>query len=123
VAQLYGLQSAYPSYSHHPVGHAFLRVPSDGWHLTVVRPPMHRILIALFLASGATFSTAQTSPHLQNAVLAAVHQFIGGFNKGDANAIRAACAEETSILDDFPPHEWHGTGACSKWFSDFQSMA
>jgi hypothetical protein len=35
----------------------------------------------------------------------------------------AACADETSILDEFPPHEWHGTGACAKWLSDFDADA
>jgi ketosteroid isomerase-like protein len=44
-------------------------------------------------------------------------------NKNDAKSAAAACAEQTSIIDDFPPHEWHGIGACAKWFSDFQAFA
>jgi hypothetical protein len=32
-------------------------------------------------------------------------------------------ADQTSILDEFPPHEWHGTGACAKWISDFDTDA
>jgi hypothetical protein len=27
------------------------------------------------------------------------------------------------MIDDFPPYEWHGAGACAKWFSDFQTMS
>lgn len=81
------------------------------------------MLIALFLATLATFSTAQTSGSAQAAVLASVHGFVDGFNKGDTKALLAACADQTSILDEFPPHEWHGKGACAKWASDFDADA
>ncbi len=55
--------------------------------------------------------------------MAQVHQFIDGFNKGDVKSAIAACAEQTSIIDEFPPHEWHGAGACAKWASDYESNA
>jgi hypothetical protein len=35
----------------------------------------------------------------------------------------ATCADETSIIDDIPPYEWHGVGACSKWISDWEVNA
>lgn len=53
------------------------------------------------------------------AVLASVHQFVDAFNKGDTKAMIAACAERTSIIDEFPPHEWQGAGACAKWIADY----
>jgi hypothetical protein len=81
------------------------------------------MLIALSLAVFAMFSMAQTSESAQTAVLAPVNQFVDGFNKGDTKMAVAACADETSILDEFPPHEWHGTGACAKWLSDFDTDA
>jgi hypothetical protein len=84
---------------------------------------MKRRRIALFLATLATFSTAQTSGSAQTAVLASVHGFVDGFNKGDTKKLLAACADQTSILDEFPPHEWHGEGACAKWASDFDADA
>src|ERR1700704_2806479 len=52
-------------------------------------------------------------------VMVPVHQFIDGFNKGDTKSVVAACADETSVIDEFPPYEWHGAGACAKWLSDF----
>jgi hypothetical protein len=52
-------------------------------------------------------------------VMATVNRFVDGFNKGDTGAAAAACADETSILDEFPPHEWHGSGACLRWMSDY----
>jgi hypothetical protein len=38
----------------------------------------------------------------------AIHQWVDGINKGDMKAATAACADQTSIIADFPPHEWHG---------------
>ena len=52
-----------------------------------------------------------------------VHQFVDGFNKGDTKTAAAACADQTSIIDEFPPHEWHGAGACAKWMNDYDADA
>jgi hypothetical protein len=81
------------------------------------------MLIAISLAVFATLSAAQTSGSSQTAVLASINQFVDGFNKGDRKTAVAACADETSIIDEFPPHEWHGSGACAKWLSDFDADA
>lgn len=81
---------------------------------------MHKVLVALavaVLAQGPTAASAQTD------VMVSVHQFVDAFNKGDAKAAAAACADQTSILDEFPPHEWHGAGACSVWMNDYDSDA
>ncbi|HEY6947921.1 MAG TPA: nuclear transport factor 2 family protein [Gemmatimonadales bacterium] len=59
----------------------------------------------------------------QKDVMAPVHQFVDGFNKGDIKSALAACADQTSIIDEFPPHEWHGAGACAKWADDFDANA
>lgn len=59
----------------------------------------------------------------QAEVMAAVTQFVDGFNKGDMKALLGACASETSIIDEFPPHEWHGAGACQTWMNDYNSNA
>jgi ketosteroid isomerase-like protein len=56
-------------------------------------------------------------------VMVPVHQFIDGFNKGDVKSAVAACADQTSIIDEFPPYEWHGAGACSQWAADFDADA
>ena len=77
---------------------------------------MYRMLVALALA---TFSIAQAPQSPRTTVLATVNQFVDSFNKGDIKTLLAACADQTSIIDEFPPHEWHGTGACAKWVSDF----
>ena len=84
---------------------------------------MYRMLTALSLAAFSTVAAAQTAGSARTAVLAPVHQFVDGFNKGDTKLLLATCADQTSILDEFPPHEWHGKGACAKWVSDFEADA
>src|SRR5579864_7356923 len=54
-------------------------------------------------------------------VMAVVHQWIDGFNKGDVESALATCADEVSIIDDIAPYEWHGSGACTKWFDAFNA--
>ena len=81
---------------------------------------MRKISIALtlgFLLTGVAIASESTD------VMAAVHQFVDGFNKGDAASALAACAAQTSILDEFPPHEWHGDGACAAWAKDYEADA
>src|SRR5438477_10384272 len=53
-------------------------------------------------------------------VMKTVRQWVEGLNKGDTQAAIAACAPQTSIVDEFPPHEWHGDGACAKWVSELE---
>lgn len=57
------------------------------------------------------------------AVMGTVHQFVDSFNKGDTKTAAAACAAETSVIDEFPPHEWHGADACMKWMNDYDADA
>ena len=71
----------------------------------------------------AGLAPAQPSDSAKSAVLATVHQFVDGFNKGDTKTALAACADHTSIIDEFPPHEWHGAGACTKWMNDYDANA
>jgi ketosteroid isomerase-like protein len=51
-------------------------------------------------------------------VMLPVHHFVDGFNRNDIKMVEGACANETFIIDDFPPHQWHGSGAGAKWFHD-----
>jgi hypothetical protein len=73
--------------------------------------------LILVFASGSAAASEQTD------VMASVHQFIDGFNKGDAKTALAACASPTSIIDDFPPHEWHGPTACADWSTAYDADA
>jgi ketosteroid isomerase-like protein len=48
----------------------------------------------------------------------AVQQYIDAFNKGDAMAMAAMCADPMSILDGMVPHVWHGPTATQDWYKD-----
>jgi hypothetical protein len=74
-------------------------------------------LVVAGLAMGLTAASEETD------VVAVVHQFVDSFNKGDTKTAAAACADETSIIDEFPPYEWHGAGSCLKWMSDYDADA
>ena len=88
--------------------------------------PVHRgermrtlsmVLAIVMAASGSAAASEQSN------VMVPIHQFADGFNKGDVKSALAACADETSIIDEFPPHEWHGAGACAKWADDYVANA
>jgi len=74
---------------------------------------MSKLLLAIAIAlagAGSLIASQETE------VMAPVRQFIDGFNKGDIEMAQAACADQTVIIDDFPPHEWRGPEAASIWF-------
>jgi hypothetical protein len=81
---------------------------------------MHSIVIVGVVA---LLSQAAASDSEKTAVVAIVQQFVDSFNKGDTKTAEAACAEATSIIDEFPPYEWHGAGGCAKWMTDFDADA
>jgi hypothetical protein len=81
---------------------------------------MRRIFLVLALsvvAAGPALADDKTD------VMAVVNGFTDAFNKGDVKSAVAACADQTSIIDEFPPYEWHGEGACAKWAEDFDADA
>jgi ketosteroid isomerase-like protein len=50
--------------------------------------------------------------------MAAVRAYVDAFNKGDAKAMAAACANPVQILDGMPPHVWQGPAAAEDWYAD-----
>jgi hypothetical protein len=79
---------------------------------------MRKTLIVLTLAA---LTQAPAALAQQTDVMAVVHKFVDGFNKGDMKSALTACAEPASIIDEFPPHEWHGVGACARWAADYDA--
>lgn len=82
---------------------------------------MRKTLAALtFALSGlASGAAAQQS----NEPFAAVQRFIDSYNKGDDKAVIATCADQASVIDEFPPYEWHGAGACAAWVASYAKDA
>ena len=77
---------------------------------------MKKIVFALTFAALLVGPAAASD---KTDILAPVQQFVAGFNTGDVPKATAVCTDELSIIDDFPPHEWHGAGAVLRWFADF----
>jgi len=76
------------------------------------------IVLAVSLLGAASVAA---SP--ENEVMAPVREFIDAFNKGDVKRLQATCADQTFIIDDFPPNQWRGSRATSKWFHDLTESA
>jgi ketosteroid isomerase-like protein len=76
----------------------------------------------LMLAAGPAPAAAQARAPASGP-LAAVHQFIDNFNKGDAKAAQAAHAPDVVIIDEFPPHVWRGPDAFQAWAADFDKTS
>ena len=53
-----------------------------------------------------------------NEPIAAVRQYLDGFNKGDAQVMAASFANTGSILDGMAPHVWQGPTAAQDWYRD-----
>jgi ketosteroid isomerase-like protein len=77
---------------------------------------MHKKIIIAFAVSVSIAGWAVASDETD--VMAVVKQWDDAFNTGDTKSALAACADQTSIIDDLPPHEWHGAGGCSRWMHD-----
>jgi ketosteroid isomerase-like protein len=76
----------------------------------------------LSLAVAFVVATVASSPAVaadDKDVMATINQFINGFNTGDIKSALATCNDSAIIIDDFPPHEWHGSGACATWAHDY----
>lgn len=75
----------------------------------------------LLWASGGSPGAAQPAGALhgeQAIVFATVRRFTDGFNAGSLQRTVAACAVQTAIIDEFPPHRWSGPGGCRQWWRD-----
>jgi hypothetical protein len=71
---------------------------------------MNKVVIALAL-SVLTAGSALASD--KGDIMAVLKQWISG----EAGTV-ATCADDAAIIDDIPPFEWHGPGACSRWQKD-----
>jgi len=87
-----------------------------------LRPILRCFSVAAFAAL-AILSCLPVYASEQSDVVAKIHQFIDGLNRGDAKTALAACAPSASIIDEFPPHEWEGPNACADWANAYSADA
>lgn len=75
------------------------------------------LVVAVTMQAAAPAAAAE-----QDDVMKTVRQWVDSLNKGDTKSAIAACAEQTAIVDEFPPYEWHGAGTCAKWVAELQAF-
>jgi len=49
-------------------------------------------------------------------VMAAVHRYFDNLEDAKLQTALTMCDPQVSILDEFPPHVWHGPTACADWW-------
>lgn len=50
-----------------------------------------------------------------------VKRYLDNLDPAKIQDALAMCDTEASILDEFPPHEWHGPTACADWWKTEQA--
>ena len=65
---------------------------------------------ALFMSSRSSFADDKSD------VVAAVNRFLDNLGNDTLEKALAVCDSPASIIDEFPPHEWHGPTACADWW-------
>jgi len=50
-------------------------------------------------------------------VTAVVHRYLDNLGEKTLPTALALCDSPVSIIDEIPPHEWHGPTACADWFN------
>jgi hypothetical protein len=77
-----------------------------------------RLARAGLLAAGLVAIPVIAAAAAAGGPAATVKVFLDDFNKGDMARAQAANAADESIVDEIPPHEWHGPGAYQAWLKD-----
>ncbi len=85
--------------------------------MTVKRLAFAFLAFAFFVAVAPRPATASD----QADVMATVRQFVDNFNSGKTEAAIATCDSPAFIVDEFPPHTWSGSTACTDWFSAYDT--
>lgn len=78
---------------------------------------MRRHLLAAMLSLAAAPALAAT-----DTPKATVDAFFAGFAKGDLAAVGALHTANPVIIDELPPHAWHGPKAFATWAADLESF-
>jgi hypothetical protein len=74
-----------------------------------------------FIVAVSSIGASGPAPLSPDSAMAAVQQFVYGFNRGgNTKRALAACAPQTSIIDEFPPHHWK---TCTAWAAAYAASA
>jgi hypothetical protein len=74
------------------------------------------ILLTVAMGSPASFASDKDD------VVGVVNRYLDNLATEHPEKVRVAlglCDSQVSILDEFPPHEWHGPTACADWWKGY----
>jgi hypothetical protein len=74
------------------------------------------ILFAIAMGPPASFASDKSD------VVDVVNRYFDNLDSQHPEKVQVAlglCDSQASILDEFPPHEWHGPTACADWWKGF----
>ncbi len=76
-------------------------------------------ILCCVVAAAAGAATPEAGP------LAPIQKFVDSFNQGDVAAAAAthAAGPDLAIIDEVPPHLWHGPQAFQAWSADLDSYS
>ena len=74
------------------------------------------VAAAMAIIFAVALSTGSASAAEKDEVVAAVNQYLANLDKPET-----MCDSHVSILDEFPPHEWHGPTACADWWKAYNA--
>jgi ketosteroid isomerase-like protein len=80
---------------------------------------MNRAIIALAASVLTVAGAASALASDKDDVMAVVNLW----NDTDPAKSISSCADDAVVIDDFPPFEWRGAGACANWSKAFDGFA
>ena len=86
----------------------------------------HRVVLAaagLVAALSLPLAGAtQSPPPADPALLALPEKFSTAMFAVDTATLRANCAANATVVDEFPPYSWRGPDACVRWATAFKAF-
>ena len=78
----------------------------------------NRLTVTLMVALAVAISSRPTFASDKTEVGDAVNRYLSNLETDKIQTAVAMCDPEVSILDEFPPHAWHGPTACADWWKE-----
>jgi ketosteroid isomerase-like protein len=77
---------------------------------------LKRFAITLMIAVAFAINSASTFASDKTDVVDAVNRYLSNLDENKIQTAVAMCEPDVAILDEFPPHAWHGPTACADWW-------
>jgi hypothetical protein len=77
-----------------------------------------RVTLLLMIALAFAINPSSTFASDKTDIVDAVNRYLNNLDPDKIQTAVAMCDAEVSILDEFPPHAWHGPTACADWWKE-----